>query len=172
MTQQLQRIGCQVQAFWPPLAELPDNIDVVFLAVGSDSVTLDFAWCEGEGSPAVIAVVTYENPVMVEALLRIGVKGVVASPVKSFGLLSALVVARYLNDKIRVKDKQIRRLESKLAGMRKISEAKSILMETRKITDKEAYQIIRDQAMARRLTSEEIAHAIVNANDILSFKKS
>ena len=42
----------------------------------------------------VIAIVTYENPTIVEAVLRIGAKAVLPSPVRSFGLLSSLVVAR------------------------------------------------------------------------------
>eukprot|EP01032_Pedospumella_encystans_P031633 gene31633-35715_t len=32
LTQQLQRIGCQVQAFWPPVQALPEGIDVAFMA--------------------------------------------------------------------------------------------------------------------------------------------
>jgi AmiR/NasT family two-component response regulator len=38
LTQQLQRIGCQVQAFWPPMPVLPPGLDVVFLAVRPDSI--------------------------------------------------------------------------------------------------------------------------------------
>lgn len=171
LTQQLQRIGCQVQAFWPPLQEPPEDTDVVFFAVRPDVVKLDFPWFRGDRAPAVIAVVNYENPVIVDAILRLGVKGVIASPVRSFGLLSALVVAQHVNDELHAKNKQINRLESKLFGIRKVSEAKSILMETRRITDKEAYQVIREQAMTRRVSTEEIANAIINANSILSFKK-
>jgi len=44
LTQQLQRIGCQVQAFWPPLPSLPEGVDVIFLAVRPESVATDFAW--------------------------------------------------------------------------------------------------------------------------------
>ncbi|WP_112487165.1 hypothetical protein [Thiomonas sp. X19] len=33
LIQQLQRIGCQVQAFWPPLPVLPERTEVVFLAI-------------------------------------------------------------------------------------------------------------------------------------------
>lgn len=171
ITQQLRRIGCQVQAFWPPLPELPEGLDLVFLAVRPDAVATDFSWCRGDRSPAIIAIVNYENPLIVDAILRIGVKGVIASPVRAFGLLSSLVLALHLNDEIREKDKRISRLESKWSEMRKIAEAKTILMESRKITEEEAYRVIRDQAMARRVSTEEIANAIINANDILAFKK-
>jgi hypothetical protein len=77
---------------------------------------------------------------------------------------------QYVNDELHTKDKQITRLESKLFGIRKVAEAKSILMETRGITDREAYRVIREQAMTRRVSTEEIANATINANSILSFK--
>ena len=42
LTRQLERIGCQVQAFWPPLAELPEGVDVLFMAMSPDMVDSDF----------------------------------------------------------------------------------------------------------------------------------
>jgi hypothetical protein len=59
-------------------------------------------------------------------------------------------------------------LESKLQSIRKITDAKSVLMNSRKISEEDAYAAIRDQAMVKRVSIEEIATAIVNANEILS----
>ncbi len=167
---QLRRIGCQVQAFWPPLPTLPESIDVVFLAVRPDMIVPDWSTRRGGVSPTIIAVVTYENPTIVDAVLTVGVESVIASPVKPFGLLSTLVVARQVNNHLRVLSKRIQRLEAKLAGVQQVAEAKAILMKARLITEDDAYQVIRDQAMVRRATVEQIANAIINANDILSFK--
>ena len=41
---QLHRIGCRVQAFWPPLEKLPADVDVVFLAVRPEVLTLMTAY--------------------------------------------------------------------------------------------------------------------------------
>ena len=170
LTRQLERIGCQVQAFWPPLPEPPVGTDLVFIALNPDMINHDFAWCDSEEAPPVIAVVTYENPTIIEAVLRIGAKGVVASPVRSFGLLSALVLVRELISDLKKKRKRIARLEEKLGGIRMINEAQEILCRQRNINKEEAYRVIREQAMTKRVTAEEIASAIVNANEILSFK--
>ncbi len=167
---QLRRIGCQVQAFWPPLPTLPESIDVVFLAVRPDMIVPDWSASREGVVPTIIAVVTYENPTVVDAVLAVGVESVIASPVKPFGLLSTLVVARQVNSRLRVLSKRILRLEAKLAGVQQVAEAKAILMKARLITEDDAYQVIRDQAMVRRATVEQIANAIINANDILSFK--
>ena len=168
LTQQLQRIGCQVQAFWPPLPALPAGIDVVFLAVRPESMDAEFEWLKGEDVPTVIAVVTYENPTIVEAVLHIGVQAILPSPIRSFGLLSALVVARCVHQDMKSQTRRLRKLEAKVLGVRQIAEAKSILVRTRQITEEAAYDLIRDQAMSKRVTTEEIAAAIVSANEIMS----
>lgn len=168
LTQQLQRIGCQVQAFWPPVPTLPEGIDVVFLAVQPEITQLEFEWAKAENAPTCIAVVTYENPTIVETVLRLNAKAVLPAPVRSFGLLSALVIARTVNDEIQCQARRVRKLESKLAGARQIVEAKNILMRTRNVSEGQAYDLIRDQAMSKRVTTEDIAGAIINANEILS----
>ena len=169
LTQQLQRIGCQVQAFWPPLATLPVGIDIIFLAVRPESMDAEFEWLKGPDIPTVIAVVTYENPTIVEAVLHIGAQAVLPSPIRSFGLLSVLVVARGVHQDMKSQARRLRKLEAKVLGARQIAEAKSILVRTRQITDDAAYDLIRDQAMSKRVTTEEIAAAIVSANEIMSF---
>lgn len=168
LTQQLQRIGCQVQAFWPPVPTLPEGTDVVFLAVQPEITQFEFDWTKAEDPPTCIAVVTYENPTIVETVLRLGAKAVLPAPVRSFGLLSALVIARTLNNEIQGQGRRVRKLEAKLAGTRRIAEAKSILARTRNVTEGQAYDLIREQAMSKRVTTEDIAAAIINADEILS----
>lgn len=171
LTQQLQRIGCQVQAYWPPLPALPDNLDVVFLAVRPDSIDFGYEWAKGEDCPTIIAVVTYENPTIIQAVLRIGAAGVLPSPVRSFGLLSTLVLARESTVTAKTAVKRIRKLEAKILGIRRINDAKEILMRTRNISESQAYDLIRKQAMNKRVSTEEIASAIINANEIFSSSK-
>lgn len=171
LTQQLQRIGCQVEAFWPPVQALPEGIDVAFMAVQPDLIHLRFEWTKSEDAPAIIAVVSYENPTIVEAVLEIGAKAVLPSPVRSFGLLSALVVAREAHKESRSLARKLRKVEAKLVGVRRIAEAKAILMRTHNVSEGQAYDLIRDQAMSKRTSTEEIAAAIINASEILSLGK-
>jgi AmiR/NasT family two-component response regulator len=167
---QLHRIGCRVQAFWPPLEKLPPDVDVVFLAVRPEVLSIDLPWLRRENAPPVIAVVTYENPVLVEAVLALDAYGVIASPVKSFGLLTAMVVAINQSRRACEREKMLARAEQRLASHRKIAKAKAILMESRGISEDEAYKLIRSRAMARRVTTEEIADAVIQANEILGVK--
>ena len=164
---QMQRIGCQVKAFWPPLKRLPEDTELVFLAIQPEVLSMDLPWLMRDDIAPVIPVVNYENPVIIEAVLKLNAFSVIASPVRSFGLLSAMVVAVSQSEKARTREKYIARLEQRLAGMRKIAKAKSILMRTRGLSENDAYKIIRDRAMSKRVTAEEIADAVINANDIL-----
>lgn len=171
LTRQLERIGCQVQAFWPPLPDLPEDADVVFLALSPDMLDADFTWCHREDAPPVIAVIAYENPTLIEAVLRLGAIATVASPVRSFGLLSVLVLARDWHDTVRKQQKRIGQLEAKLRGARQIAEAQEILVAQHGISKEEAYRVIREQAMQKRVTAEEIARSIINANEILGVRQ-
>lgn len=167
---QLRRIGCQLKAFWPPRDRLPDNTDLVFLAVRPEGGQQEPAWAKRDDPPPVIAVVNYENPTVIERVLRLNAYGVVASPVKSFGLLTAIVVARSQAERERERVRYVAKLEARLAALRKIAKAKSILMQTRQVSEEDAYKLIREQAMTKRVTTEEIADAIIKANEILAFE--
>lgn len=168
LTQQLQRIGCRVQGFWPPLQMLPEGVDIAFVAVRPEILDLQFEWARREDAPTIIAVVNYENPTIVEAVLAIGATAVLPSPIRSFGLLSALVVARQAHKENRSLCRRLRKVETKLLGVRHIADAKAILMKTHSLSETDAYDLIRDQAMTKRVTTEEVASAIVNASEVLS----
>jgi AmiR/NasT family two-component response regulator len=164
---QMQRIGCQVKAFWPPLNRLPEDTDLIFFAIRPEVLAMDLPWLTRDDIPPVVPVVNYENPVIIEAVLKLNAFAVIASPVKSFGLLTSIVVAVNQAEKARTRERYILRLEQRIAGMRKITKAKAILMKTRGLSEDDAYKIIRDQAMTKRVTAEEIADAVINANEIL-----
>lgn len=170
LTQQLQRIGCQVQTFWPAPPELPENIDIVFCAVqpspGTRGSPADLTRrCD---SAAIIAVIGYENPTVFDEMLQLGASGVLTSPVRSTGVLAALVMTLGVNEELQGLRKRVARLEQKLAGVQQVNDAKAIIMRTRGVADAEAYRIMREQAMSKRVAVEEIARAIIHADAILS----
>lgn len=172
LTQQLQRIGCKVQAFWPPVQSVGKEVDVVFVAVRPDILNLNMDWAHSEDAPTVIAVVNYENPTIVEVVLGLQAKAVLPSPVRSFGLLSTLVLARESHKVARTLARRLKKVEAKLLGVRHIADAKAILMKTHQVSETEAYDLIRDQAMTKRTTTEEVAMAIVEAHELLSLAVS
>jgi len=171
LTSHLQRIGCQVITLWPPVEALPDTVDVVFFGVRPEYASTRFDWARHERAPAIVAVIDYENPTIVDAALSLGARAVLTSPLRSSGILASLALAISVNDEIREAHRRIARLEQKLQSTNEISDAKQILMRTRNVNDIEAYRLIRNQAMSKRVSTEEIARAIIRANAILSFEQ-
>jgi AmiR/NasT family two-component response regulator len=98
-----------------------------------------------------------------------GARAVITCPVRSSGILSSLALAKQLTEESRGLRKRVERLEQKLLSANQINQAKAILMRTRSVSDADAYRIIREQAMSKRVASEEIARAIIHADGILSF---
>lgn len=171
LTGQLQRIGCHALTFWPPLEALPDTVDVVFCAVRPELAARNYAWARAELPPAIVAVIDYENPTILDAVLDLGAQAVLTTPLRSSGVLSSLVMALAMNDEMKEGRKRMARLEKKLLAANQISEAKLILMRTRHVSDTEAYRLIREQAMSKRVGTEEIASAIIQADAVLNYRE-
>ena len=67
-------------------------------------------------------------------------------------------------------DKKMRKLERKLAGIQRIQKAKAILMDGQGLNEADAYESIRRQAMAKRLSMDDMAAAIIHANELLQYR--
>jgi AmiR/NasT family two-component response regulator len=93
----------------------------------------------------------------------------IPSPVRSFGLLTAIAVALTQCKASRTRKRYIERLEQKQAHLRVIQQAKQIVMRARQVSEEEAYQMLRSQAMLKREQIETIASDIVKAHETLSF---
>jgi AmiR/NasT family two-component response regulator len=115
-----------------------------------------------------VAVVDYENAAMLQLVLELEALAVVSKPVRSFGILTNLVIARSVRLREEEKAVRIRKLEARLASYRSVDKAKKILMDAQEIDEQTAFRTMRAQAMAKRITLEEMALAIINAHSLLS----
>jgi AmiR/NasT family two-component response regulator len=84
-------------------------------------------------------------------------------------LLTAIAVALTQFKMFRGRERYIDRLEQKQASVRIIQQAKRIVMEARGVSEEEAYEILRSQAMGKREQIETVAGEIVKARETLSF---
>jgi AmiR/NasT family two-component response regulator len=163
---QLKRIGCNVQGVWPPPPTIPHDIDTVFQLAESSEHTA-FPGSPNEQAPTLVAIVDYENPTILKRLLDSNAHGVVNKPIRSFGILSSLVLARSLRGYTRRLEGKVQKLEETLKARRDVDKAVKILIGLKKIGEVEAYELIRQQATQKRLTMAEIALSIINAQEML-----
>ena len=168
LVQHLGRIGCITTATWPLPRKLPLESDLIVLAIEHDyRVALRELFNQPrEALPTVVGIVGYENPSILQLILELGAQAVVERPIRPFGLLTQLAIARSLWLQQREAAQRTRKLERKLAGVRSILRARLILMANHDLNEEEAYQSLRRQAMSHRLGMEEMAAAIVAADDL------
>ncbi|SFQ68886.1 Two-component response regulator, AmiR/NasT family, consists of REC and RNA-binding antiterminator (ANTAR) domains [Roseivivax halotolerans] len=168
LLQQVNRIGCSFDHVWPLPRSLPDKSDIVFIDVTDHSAAELKTFLDRKDRPVtVIAIVGYENPSMLNVILEIGAHSVLMKPVRAAGVLSSMIVARRFRTEQARFEKDLSKLREKLDNVQKVNDAKFILMRHRGITERDAYDLIRKQAMAKRTTTTEIAQSIINAETIL-----
>jgi two-component system, response regulator PdtaR len=163
---QLKRIGCNVRGVWPPPVAIPDDIDTVFQFVDGSEQTV-FPASSNAHSPTLVAIVDYENPTILKQLLDSNAHGVVNKPIRSFGILSSLVLARSLHGYTRRIEGKVQKLEETLKARRDVDKAVKILVGLKKVSEFEAYELIRQQATQKRVAMADIAVSIINAQEML-----
>ena len=163
---QLKRIGCNVRGLWPPPTEIPRDVDTVFHLVEA-AETPDFTASATDDGPTFVAIIDYENPTVLKRLLDSNAHGVVNKPIRPFGILSSLVLARSAHGYARRLQGKVQKLEETLKARRDVDKAVKILVALKKIGETEAYELIRQQATQKRLSMAQIAATIIGAQEVL-----
>jgi AmiR/NasT family two-component response regulator len=115
-----------------------------------------------------IAIIDFENPTILKELLDTNAHGVLVRPIRPGGVLSTLVLAlSHRSYEARLLGK-VAKLEETLKARREIEKATRIIMKLRSLSEGEAYEFIRRQATAKRISTAAIATSIINAQTILS----
>ena len=169
LVRHIRRIGCTTEAIWPLPDKLPDNIDMLFLGLdekpnpGLIKAIRSFPRVR----PSIIGVVAYENPSVLQQLIDLKADAVVAQPARPYGILSSMVLARRIWLDAQEKEAAMLKLQEKVHQEQTLNRAKLILMKLHRIGEEDAYNVMREQAMAKRVRIVEIAEAIINADGIL-----
>lgn len=163
LVRQIKRIGCQVETVWPPSA-VPPACDALFFLIGEAP---DISWLGSEPDATLIAVLTCENPAQLKALVDSNAHGVLVRPLRPVGVLASLVQALSSRGYEQRLIGKISKIEENLKSRREIERATRIIMETRKLGEGDAYQFLRRQATAKRVSIATIAASVINAHELL-----
>lgn len=170
LTSHLRRVGFEVEVVWPPTPTLPERVELVFRALRPEERAPTDEWL-GPGAPPLIAVIAFENPTFIDQAIKMGADAILTTPIRASGLLSVVVMALHQAKQARQSAQRITKLEQKLLDSRHLSEAKSILMTMHSIGESEAYEMLRAQAMAKRVTIDDVCHSVIQAGDVLQIKR-
>ena len=163
LVRHLRRIGCQVRSCWPAPEVLPKDIDVVFQLFDRSMLPSP---APAGARYSMVAVIEYEDPQVLNALIDANVRGVVTKPIRPFGILSTLLTARAGHRYEMRLHLKVAKLEETMRSRREIERSVQILMLTRGVSEEAAYQMIQREAMQRRQSMASIAAAIISAHNI------
>ena len=163
LTDHLRRIGCEPQLIWPVPLTLPSHTDVLLIRIeGQDRAVLR-TLTRGlrRPGPTILAIVSYEDPTTLQLVLESGAIAVLGRPIRPFGLLTNLAIARKTWRENRDLARDARQLKRRANGDRITLRAKSIIMAEKGLSEDQAHTVLRGHAMERRLALEVVAREFV-----------
>lgn len=167
LIQHLKRLGCEVQAVWPLPAIPPGEWDTVFVQVEDTPIDQLIGFVEAH-NPAIVAILTYESPTSLKAIIDINAHGVISKPLRPLGILTQFALARYRHGYEKRMTAKVQKLEETLKGRRLVDRAVKILVDLNRTDEDGAYRILRDQATSRRIAITAAAEAIIGAYETMN----
>jgi response regulator NasT len=119
-----------------------------------------------EGICPVLLLTAYSQRDLVERAAEAGVSGYVIKPFDEANLLPAMEVVLARFREYQEISKEAARLEERLATRVAVDRAKGILMDSRGMTEQEAFRNIQRLSMNNRKSMREVAEAIIVAHQI------
>ena len=163
----LQRLGAQPRHVWPPPDRLDPQLELLICLVDSETRALTAALIDA-ADLTVIGVTDPANPHTLQHLSSLNPHGILVRPIDPGAVLSCIAVARSnVSFQRRLKTK-IAKLEERLRTVRKVDQAKAILMAKRHIDEPQAFAFLRELAMRRRVPIGVVAALVVESNEVLS----
>jgi AmiR/NasT family two-component response regulator len=163
----LQRLGAQPHHLWPPPGRVDTKVELLFCLVDRETRPLAASMIE-TAEVTVIGIADPASPHTLQLLSDLSPQGLMTRPIDPVAILSTVAVARINASFQRRLKTKIGKLEERLRTVRKVDQAKAILMETRHIDEPQAFAFLRDLAMRRRVPIGVVASLVVESNEVLS----
>ena len=164
LLRELQRTRARVRHVWPLTEPLPEDCDVVFCEASAEAARL-VPWPPGQPTAALVMVVSPTTDL--DILRRATPDAVLHRPFSAQAVLAGLTVAHANFTYASRLRQRIQKLDETSRTIRSVERAKTMLMQSRRMREEEAYRFIRNQAMTRRISIGAFASAIVESGDAL-----
>jgi len=165
LVRQFGLLGIRATQQWSPLAaaDLPDIV-----LVDADQGFDDLLPWEKENPPKpVVALLGSEAPGRIAWALGCGAGAIIAKPIATSAVYPALVMALSIHEERKAFADKLQHLEERVRLRPLVHAAIEKLMAARKLDEEGAYRLLRDCAMRRRLSMEQIAAFILGGAEPL-----
>ena len=166
LVRELQRLRCNVHHEWPIPPQIPSQFDAIFCTL-SDDLPQRLPWIPGEPASALVVVDPGTGALDLKLLHNCAPHAVLHYPSTGRAVQASLAVgcSHFLYEK-RLRGR-IDKLDESLRTMRSVERAKSLLIRLKNVSEEEAYNYLRRQAMERRVTIGAVASAIIDSYELL-----
>lgn len=167
LIRELQRQRASVRHVWPLPAQIPLQYDAIFCALSPD-LPQRIPWVPGEPSSALILVDDGKGSLDLKLIRNCAAHGLLHYPATSRMVQSVLMLAREQFHYERRLRGRIEKLDENLRTMRLVERAKALLIRLKNLSEEEAYNFLRKQAMEKRVTIGAVAAAVIDSHELLS----
>ena len=167
LIRELQRQRVTVRHIWPKPAQIPLQYDAIFCLL-SDDLPQRIPWVPGEPSSALILVDDGKAPLNLKLVHNCAAHGMLHYPATARMIQSVLMMAREHFQYERRLRGRIDKLDENLRTMRVVERAKALLIRLKNLSEEEAYNFLRKQAMEKRVTIGAVATAVIDSHELLS----
>ena len=167
LIRELQRQRVTVRHIWPKPSQIPLQYDAIFCVL-SDDLPQRIPWVPGEPSSALILVDDGKAPLNLKLIHNCAAHGLLHYPATARMIQSVLMMAREHFQYERRLRGRIDKLDENLRTMRLVERAKALLIRLKNLSEEEAYNFLRKQAMEKRVTIGAVAAAVIDSHELLS----
>ena len=114
----------------------------------------------------IVLLTAYNDKEYVEEAKKVGVMNYLIKPIDEKSIIPAIEVALSRNEEMRAMKSEVEKLEKKLEDRKIIEKAKGIIMHREKISEEEAYCMLRNMSMKKRCSLRTLAEIIVKTETV------
>jgi AmiR/NasT family two-component response regulator len=162
----LQKQRLEVRHVWPPPAQLPMDAQVVFSVLLPD-LPMRLSGLPGAPETALVVLLPAAGRLDLRVLRNCTPHAVLHLPANETAIEVALAMAHDLFGYEKRLIARINKLDENLRTIRTVERAKTILIAARGMSEDDAYQFLRKQAMAKRVSIGRLSAALVDSEDLL-----
>lgn len=162
----LQRTRAAVRHIWPLPEVVGENANVVLVDYVRD-LARRLAWVPGEATAALIVLLPQTGQYDIDELRQALPDSVLFRPYHPHAIDVALSLALDHFSYGKRQRMRIARLDENIKALRDIEKAKHVIMTRKSLGENDAYRLLREMAMERRMTIAEIAKKLIDSSDVL-----
>ena len=114
----------------------------------------------------IVLLTAYNDKEYVEEAKKVGVMNYLIKPIDEKSIIPAIEVALSRNEEMGAMKSEVEKLEKKLEDRKIIEKAKGIIMHREKISEEEAYCMLRNMSMKKRCSLRTLAEIIVKTETV------